>query len=409
MTTLLSTYIPDILEEHLEELEFLWGQRQNALRDPDYTLKAFWDLEERIEAHLQGVLVPGDSPMPLLEEGLRAEDSLAVFAAAYSLLRKNAERATSLVLDHFPDSNGERLAGLREALSYAPADRTQKDIEPYQRSENVARAAAATEILAFHSALRDREDIKKFLGDPDANVRECGWRLVGYLGLSLDPKTHAAAMRDEEPAVRRAALQAGAWCGEPGILVLARKLAQEPNPDNLDVLEMLAVLGGPDDVNAMATIGRCVDLGPDRFRLVGAYGNPALMDLVLEGLADSDPAVAAAAGTAFMKLTGEDVESDNRVTVAPSDGSEPDEFEAEFLDEVFLPDPDKARAHWQKVASQLSHAQRICRGHDLAQRIEPEAFELVDMESRWEMFLRSRYGGAWTGSPLRLMVFPQKQ
>ena len=47
-----ATFIPDILEEHLEELAFLWGQRQTAVRDPRYTTREFTHLEERITAHL---------------------------------------------------------------------------------------------------------------------------------------------------------------------------------------------------------------------------------------------------------------------------------------------------------------------------------------------------------------------
>ena len=157
----------------------------------------------------------------------------------------------------------------------------------------------------------------------------------------------------------------------------------------------------------MTTIAAVPELGPDRFRLLGLYGSPALMGMVLEGLSDPDPAIASSAGAAFSKLTGEDVESDDRATLPPPDGSEPDEFESEFLDEVMLPDPEKARVHWEAVAPRLAGATRICRGHDLAQRIEPEAFELLDMESRWDMFLRSSYTGSWQGSPVDLLVFPQ--
>ena len=73
--------MPDILEEHLEELAFLWGQRQAALRHPEHTLRSFSGLEERIEAHLHGLLAVGDQANPLLEEKLTCDDELVVFAA----------------------------------------------------------------------------------------------------------------------------------------------------------------------------------------------------------------------------------------------------------------------------------------------------------------------------------------
>ena len=39
-------YLPDILEEHVEELAFLWGQRRTAIRSPIYTRRALLQLED---------------------------------------------------------------------------------------------------------------------------------------------------------------------------------------------------------------------------------------------------------------------------------------------------------------------------------------------------------------------------
>ena len=39
-------YIPDLLTVHLEELEFLWGQRRLALYSPRYFLRDFLHLNE---------------------------------------------------------------------------------------------------------------------------------------------------------------------------------------------------------------------------------------------------------------------------------------------------------------------------------------------------------------------------
>jgi uncharacterized protein (TIGR02270 family) len=405
-------FIPDILEEHLEELAFLWGQRQFALRSPDYTFRAFADLEERIQAHLAGVLVVGDESLPLLEEELSGDDSLLSFASGFALIHRRDASSNTAVIDAFRNSQGQRLEALRQALSHAPLDQVQLDVEGLYGSAAATTAVAAAEVLTFHNALRlAATDVERFLRDDGPEVRRGGWRLVGYLGLPMDPKAYAAAVRDDDPAVRGTALEAGAWCGEPGVLALGRKVAEEPTVDNLGALELLAALGGPGDQQLMTGIGGAHDLGPDRFRLLGAYGNPALMNLVLEGIIDpDDPASAMAAGAAFTKITGYDVEShDNRVTVPPADGSEPDEFEAEFLDEVFLPDPRKAWGYWEKVKDKLSGASRVCRGFDLAGGLNSEQFEQMDMESRWEVILRAKYSGVWDGSPLSMEVFPQRR
>jgi hypothetical protein len=140
---------------------------------------------------------------------------------------------------------------------------------------------------------------------------------------------------------------------------------------------------------------------------VGAYGHPGLMPVLLEALASDDPATASTAGAAFTKMTGLDIESDVRASLPPADGSEPDEFEAEFLNEVMLPDPEKARRYWEAIEPKVAHVPRLYRGYDVSTGLDQDAFAALDMQSRWEVCLRARYSGAWDGSPLSLEVFPQ--
>ena len=152
---------------------------------------------------------------------------------------------------------------------------------------------------------------------------------------------------------------------------------------------------------------RAADLGPARYRVAGAFGHPGVVDELLTGMQGPDPLTAAAAGAAFTKVTGFDVASNLRVTVPPADGHEPDEFEKEFLEEVRLPDADKARTHWQQVKGQYAKGTRWCRGLDLSRGPAKEALAQLDLESRWEACLRGKFEGTWTGSPASLEVFPQ--
>jgi len=402
-------YIPDILEEHLEELAFLWGQRRSALRSPRYTVRAFAHLEERLAAHVQGVLAVGAEALPLLEAMLREGDAQTAFAAGYALLQHGDATATARVLDAFTRAANGALGGLRDALCHGPAGSLLPQLQALIQTPALARAVAAAEVFAFHSAVPvDEQRVRRFLNDEDVMVRAGGWRLVGYLGLRLDPKTYAAGLRDD-PVVRRAALHAAAWCGEPGILSVGRQLADAPAPEHFDAIELLAILGGPEDLSRFAAIGRASTLGPARLRLLASYGQPALMDLVLTGMRVSDPATAVAAGAAFTKMTGLDVTSTTIARMPPEGGGVADDFDAEFQDEVALPNPETAQRHWDKVKAGLARAGRLCRGFDVSGPLDPEQFASLDMESRWEASLRARFSGAWSGSPLRLERFPQRR
>jgi uncharacterized protein (TIGR02270 family) len=401
------TYIPDLLEEHLEEVEFLWAQREAALTSSRQTQRDLAHLDERIEAHVQGVLAAGTHALPLLDERLAGADANTVFAAAYSMLRGPAPPVDRL-LDPFSTAQGPRLNGLKRALAFAAPQPTMARLRALLLSAEPAIAAAAAEILAFHRAFGSEPGrLLLLVREEEPAVRRQAWRVIACLGIPLDPKLYAAAMRDEDPGVRDAALLAAAWSRVPGVLTLARQLAEAPAPDNLAQLHLLAVLGSAQDLPRIRALVSMAALGPARFRIAVAFGHPALVDLLLAEMTNPDPVTAVAAGEAFTRITGQIVDSGQRVKVPPEGEGPPDDFESEFQDEVLLPDPELARKHWETVRPQFAEAVRVARGLDLSRGATPQALGTLDLESRFEACLRARFQGSWPGSAIDLEAFPQ--
>ena len=75
-------FIPERITLHAEELAYLWQRRRASLRAPDITLPDFTYLQERIEAHLQGLLVAGDELATMLDGFLHGDQRDEAFAAA---------------------------------------------------------------------------------------------------------------------------------------------------------------------------------------------------------------------------------------------------------------------------------------------------------------------------------------
>jgi uncharacterized protein (TIGR02270 family) len=405
-----ATFIVDLFEQHLDELGFLHGQWRRALQDPDYPLKALGDLEERIRAHLQGVQVPGDKAWPRLLEALDGDDADLVFAAAFALLHCGQPELTGKVLGAFAIVEEEPFAAIAAALSHAPVSpEALEQIRSMLSARPAAHAVAAAEVLAFHDALQLTGDqLRWFVEDEDAAVRRDGWRLAALLGAALPPQAYAAALRDDDQTVADAALHAGAWAGAPGVLSALRHLLDRPaTPEQLGALHLLAVVGGPEDLPRLERALDTAELGPLRMHLAASAGSPALVSQLLAAMDDPDPATAAAAGTTFTRLTNLDVESGRREPVAPPGDSPPDEFDAEFQDEVMLPDAAKARCEWERLQPQLGLLPSICRGVDAAEILQPGYATTLDMLSRHELHLRARFTGSWKGTLLVLERFPQ--
>lgn len=341
------------------------------------------------------------------------------FVAAYTLLCMNSDLGAQKVTDAFKQANGKQLDGICEALCHGPIDKVLNSLERALASARPRTALAATEVLTFHSRF-DRpnmERLAEFMRDENPEVRRSAWRSLVVLDsvskAQLAPvldfsSLYEAALHAEDPGVRREALWAAAWTHQRWLMEHCRKLSDDPLPEHLDAIVLLAILSDPSELDRIMAAGKAAELGPQRLQVLGAFGHPGVVDTVLEGILSEDPLAAVAAGSAFTKITGADIESDKRVQVQPEDGSEPDEFELEFLDEVTLPSPELAQAHWDKVKSEFSDGTRWCRGFDLSQGATDKVLAQLDLESRWEACLRGKFESTWDGSLIDLEAFPQK-
>lgn len=182
-----------------------------------------------------------------------------------------------------------------------------------------------------------------------------------------------AAMEDEDPAVRREALLAAVWTRQPWVLEHCRKVAAKPSPDYWAPVLFLAVLGKPQDLPRILAVGRTAELGPQRFEVLAACGHPAVVDLLLQAIASDDAESAAAATTAYQKITGVD-----------------------------LADPEQIRTHWKQFKPTIAQWTRCCRGFDLSEGASDEVLAQLDMQSRWEAICRQQYTGLRSRSLIEL-------
>src|SRR6185503_21088436 len=90
----------DVVEEHLDEAEFLFSQWEAGLSSPDYTLEEVEQrLEERLFAQVDGLVAAGaPAASRLLVPALSAEAPSRVAAAALALLSAEGSRGVDAVL-----------------------------------------------------------------------------------------------------------------------------------------------------------------------------------------------------------------------------------------------------------------------------------------------------------------------
>jgi len=172
-------FIPERITLHAEELAYLWQRRRASLRAPDITLPDFTYLQERIEAHLQGLLVAGDELATMLDGFLHGDQRDEAFAAAWALLRSEQPDAARKVLEAFAAARGPVLDGFADALATAPATHTAPTLQAALAHGSPAHAAAAALALGCHRQLDARSPrLASLLLDASPAVAPSVWRAL---------------------------------------------------------------------------------------------------------------------------------------------------------------------------------------------------------------------------------------
>jgi uncharacterized protein (TIGR02270 family) len=175
--------IPEVCVRHLEEFRFLWEQRRTALSSPDLTLRDVGRLEERMKAHLEGLLLTGVAAVPVLEAGLAGDDPSGVFASAYVLLSLRDHAAAERVTEAFRGAEADKLDGFREALCQGSLEMIEPALRDAVASAPATHAAAALEALAFHHRPDPGIDrLVEFLQHESPHIRCIAWRIMALMG-----------------------------------------------------------------------------------------------------------------------------------------------------------------------------------------------------------------------------------
>ncbi len=78
---MVDTFKQSIYREHLQEISFLHEHRKAALGDPEFSLADLHELEERLEAHLDGLVIGADAAWALCQEQVDEGDPGEVHGA----------------------------------------------------------------------------------------------------------------------------------------------------------------------------------------------------------------------------------------------------------------------------------------------------------------------------------------
>jgi uncharacterized protein (TIGR02270 family) len=375
--------IVHIVEQHAEETAFLWTQRDRAVLSRNYKLKDLARLDERVEAHLDGLRIAGNAGWNICKQTVEAEETGAIFALAGLAFESSDPQKIKevLALGCAKPSLERQLISALGWLQFERAKPILSDLVN-DRDSNVRRIGIAG--FAVH-----RKDpgpaLIEAIGDPDHRLRARAIEAVAELGRrDLAGYIKPPATESDEDCCFAAAwsLARFGWGGEA-----LRPFVENGGIYARRALEMAMRSMPLEDAKAWRSkLTRRSDL---RFAVIGAgaIGDPALVEDLIVLM--RNPKLAQLAGEAFALITGADFRLENleghppaALTEHPSDDAESEDVSLDPDENLIWPDPDRIEAWWKAGAAKFQSAHRYLKGREITAGFLPTVHAYEKLSDR---------------------------
>ena len=401
----------DVVEEHLDEAEFLAEVWHVNLDSPAYLRDEFEKgPQERLMAHVDGLVVGGDEVRTeLLEAALADEDTerWRAAAAALALLETPSSQVSAQLFSGLDERPEEVREGVVAALAMSErADIDVRITDALKKDGELAhRTALAT--IGGQRGVNPGNLVDDLLQSGDAPAKAAAVSMLAFGDRRyLNWVEHCLA--DPDPALQWSAIRSGLIMGSGPAWQTVGKLglAAEPDPDAMVLLATLA-----DARIAERMCDRLTDEEEHRAAIVhalGYSGRRSAMEACLALLGDET--VGPLAGEAFASMTGlpldddtywDDVEEpddpdledeDLDAELEEDDGEE--DLEVKPEDELRIPKPDAIAQWWNEKQARFNPKLRYIAGRPADQAAIAHALSVLPLRRHhafaFELLVRSK-------------------
>lgn len=204
----------DIVGQHAEEAAFLWLLRAAAVRAPHYRLKDLAKLDNRVEAHVDGLRVASEAGWQLASEQLKFEEPGELFAASVLALESRAWARIDLVID-FAARMPEAAPGLFSALGWVERAHLHGTVKELLDSDDPFRRRLGLTACALHR-VDPGPRLQAALADPEPGLRSRALKAAGELGRNDLREAVHEHLTDDDPGCRFSAASAAVLLGDRG-------------------------------------------------------------------------------------------------------------------------------------------------------------------------------------------------
>ncbi|MEA3548056.1 MAG: TIGR02270 family protein [Thermodesulfobacteriota bacterium] len=344
--------IDTILQQYAEDAAFLWLLRDASIKQPHYDLSDLVELDDRVEAHFDGLRIAGEPGWEICKESLAMEEAGEVFVAAELAFESGEEKRVQTVLE--AGSGDPDLArGLISALGWLEWPQAEKHVRNLADFDSPELRRIGLAACTIHRQNPGQLLVDSLASD-DPLLRVRALKAVGELGRQdLLPQLHDNLSVEDEKC-RFYAAWSTALLGGSGTLPVLRDIAESESEYSEKSCAM--ALRGMKLEDSHAWL-RELSLKDECTRLAvqgaGVVGDPVSIPWLIEVM--EVPELARVAAEAFSMITGvdlayEDLEGEwpEGFKAGPTEEPEDEDVEMDPDEDLPWPEPELIAEWWNE-------------------------------------------------------------
>jgi len=360
----------DIYEQHIEEASFLWMVRSITVNQPHYKQQEIAELEQRIQAHLNGLMTSPELGWSVCEEALSTATPGELFTAAVTAFTTGDVKKIKQVVDAGLQ-NDKTFNGLVSALGWLTPELATPWLDKFLLSNELdhkhlglaacsVRRHDAGDYLAHILARADCLQHKK--------LHARALRLIGELRRQDLMPALKRAMPSDDPDIAFWANWSAILLGDnSAVNKLDRYLLNGGKHQQRALQIAFRVLPIENARQWIAVMAEEEKLGRAVIQATAALSDPHAVNWLIQKMAE--PATARIAGEAFTLITGIDLKQNGLINPhppvlesGPNDDLQDENVAMDEDDNLPWPDAVKVAQLWQQQGRNFIVGQRYFMG-----------------------------------------------
>lgn len=362
-----------VLEQHAEEAAFLWSLRNDASMAPNYSLKELVDLDERLEANIEGLQIGANAGWLCLHKLLEQEELGALFVMAVIALEGNDLSKVQLIYRKV-EANHELSDELLAAFAWVDSCYLKNVIHDLLKSPSTFWQCLGLSVCVSHGA-NPKDYITYALKNDNVELKARALRAVGELGF----KQYSAMLKDALKSNNEDCIFWAAWSlllikelgsAQPVLKKIAESSSTFSNEAFIIYIRSLNTKNAYEWLKGFARM-------PGRARYAvkatAAVGDPIFIPWLIKQMAM--PELAQVAGESFSSITGVDIEYEDLdgeppegLDSGPNDTPEDEDVSMDEDEDLAYPNSVLIQQWWDENKHKYTAGKRYLMGKEITEK-----------------------------------------